>query len=369
MRVLNFSDLHGHAFKPYSELHADGVNSRLRDAINILGEIEALCQQYAVDGVLCAGDLFHARSILNVRTFNAIYEAVARVKMHVDFFGLIVGNHDQTDKEGKVYSTHTLSSVVHVMGTLGWRVVSSQGEQLNVLAVPYDSEKDYLVNQINKLAPNPQLDAPSVLLGHFGISGGKVGANFVLVDEHEVNLAEIPHDQFDQVFLGHYHLPQKLLPNVRFLGATHQHNWGDADQDRGCWLWDTTPDQEFSEPTFIPLQTAPKFIQLPYDAVINAKTDLREIVDSNFTRVVCPAWLTVEQWAEAAQLVVDAGARKVEPWAETVTANAGEVEGEFHPGMDFEDMIEQYVVNFNTAPALDSGRLIGLGQAILKEVS
>ncbi len=367
MRILNFSDLHAHAFKPYSDLLPDGMNSRLKDTVRILGEIEELCKQYAVDGVLCAGDLFHARATISVRTFNAVCEAVAKIKMHVDFFGLLVGNHDQTDKKGEIYSTHTLGSVVQVMGNIGWRTMQSEsGERLNVLAVPYDPEKEYTLNQIKEFAQAPPTRDPRALLGHFGISGGKVGANFVLIDDDEINLGELPYAQFDQVFLGHYHVPQTLLSNVRFLGATHQHNWGDVGQDRGCWLWDTVEDQEFSEPTFVPLHSAPKFVLLPYDAIINAKTPVT--VENDFVRVVCPNWLSAEQWSEAAALVKDAGARRVEPWVEPTALNGpGPVTGDFHPGMDFEEMLDKYVEALDSP--LNAERLTDLGQSILKEVS
>lgn len=368
MRVLLFSDLHAHAFRPNSDILPSGRNTRLDDSLKILLEIEGLCQEHTVDGVLFAGDMFHTRGILNVRTFNEVCEALARIKMYVDFFGVLVGNHDQSDRQGTVYSTKTFQSFLTVMDQHGWYTLGSNEDELNVYAVPYHGSKEVLLDHIHTRYDSA---APSCFLGHFGISGGKVGSNFVLVSEHEVNLGELqPYlQEFDQMFLGHYHLPQKLLPKVRFLGATHQHNWGDTGQERGCWIWDTHKDCEFSEPGFIPLTSAPRFISIPYDNVISPKVEVE--VDNDFVRVVCPPTLTAEQWAEAAQLVLDGGARRVEPWIEVgQTQKLNPNHAKFNPGADFETMIERYVEIYKDyCGELDTTRLVELGQALLKEVA
>jgi DNA repair exonuclease SbcCD nuclease subunit len=346
----------------------DGRNSRLNDALNILSEIEKLTEEHAVDGVLFGGDMFHARGTINVRAFNEVCHGLARIKMRVDFFGVLVGNHDQSDRKGSVYSTNTFKSFLTVMDEPDWYAWQAD---VDVLAIPYHPGKKALLERIhNRVSSRVVVQGkpcPTLLLGHFGISGGKVGSNFVLVSEHEINLNELPHGEFDQVFLGHYHLPQKLLPNVRFIGATHQHNWGDIGQDRGCWIWDTHADDKFSDPSFIPLEAGPRFTLLPYDNVINAKVDLD--VNNCFVRVACPPTLSAEQWVEVAQLVLDGGARKVEPWIE-VSQHAGKLNpnhAKFNPGVDFEDMIERYVEV--EEHELDPARLTELGQAILKEVS
>jgi len=364
MRILLFSDLHGHNFRPYSDLLPGGRNSRLQDTLNILAEIEEVCRNQAVEGVLFGGDTFHARGTINVRAFNEVCQAMARINIHVSFFGVLVGNHDQSDRTGIIYSTETFKSFLTVMDEPRWY---SFGDALDVMAVPYHPDKATLLAHLQGIA-HAELKAPvSCLLGHFGISGGKVGSNFVLVSDFETSLSELPYEDFDQVFLGHYHLPQTLLPNVRFIGATHQHNWGDAEQERGCWLWDTEPDQEFSTPTFTPLTSAPRFVSLPYDNVINPKVDIS--VTNDFVRIVCPATLTADDWAEIASHVLSKGARRVEPWVEA-TQHAGKSNpnhAKFNPGVDFEDMIERYVEV--TEHELSSARLVEIGQSILKEVS
>jgi DNA repair exonuclease SbcCD nuclease subunit len=373
MRILLFSDLHAHSFRPYSDMLPNGRNSRLQDTIDLLGQIGDVCKDYKVDGVLCAGDLFHARYVIQVPTFNEIYEAIAKIKMQVMFFGLLVGNHDQGNRKGDIYSTETLRSIVTVMDEPKWYNFASKNQpmdQVLVLALPYNDSKEALKQAIEEGVTQPNLKPlPRALLAHVGLSGAKAGANFVMISDNELTVPDLQPDVFQQVFLGHYHMPQKLTPNVRYLGATHQHNWGDQEQERGCWLWDTDPraKQEFSDPKMIPLR-APKFVKLPYDIVLNPKTTkLDEIVTGNFVQVVCPANLDADDWTYWAKQIIDWGARRVEPFIEP-SKKPTMSQATFHPGMDYETMVERYVELSKTPGGMKEG-LVDLGKEVLAKVT
>jgi DNA repair exonuclease SbcCD nuclease subunit len=337
------------------------VNSRLQDSLNILNEIYNACIADKVDGVLCLGDLFHARSVINVSAFNKVYEAVAKIKTAVDFVGLLVGNHDQVNKTGTEHSIQTFNSIVTVMDKPMWYVFEANEEQIAVLAIPFSEDKDALHRVIGE--KSTEATANNIMLGHFGISGATPGANFVMINEHDLTLPDLRFKEFDQVFLGHYHLPQVLTSNVRFVGATHQHNWGDVDQDRGYWLYDTHSDR-LKEPHQILLNSAPKFVKYPYDTIINPKFSEEHNIEGNFVRIICPPHLKPDQWAEAAALVKDWGARKVEPWIVDTGAKQVISGSKFQAGMDFETMIESYVEELS--PESDHDTLVNLGKDILK---
>jgi DNA repair exonuclease SbcCD nuclease subunit len=372
MRILLFSDLHAHAFKPYSEMLPDGSNSRLQDAINILEQIGNICKDYKVDGVLCAGDLFHTRYVIQVPTFNAIYEAIAKIKMQVMFFGLLVGNHDQGNRKGDIYSTETLRSIVTVMDEPKWYVFGTKEawDQVLILGLPFNDSKEALKMAIEEGINQPNMKPlPRALLAHIGLSGAKAGANFVMISNNELTVPDLKPEAFQQVFLGHYHMPQNLTPNVRYLGATHQHNWGDQNQERGCWLWDTDPrsKQEFSEPKMIPLR-APKFVKVPYDTVLNPKhTKLDEMVAGNFVQVVCPIDLEMDDWLYWEKRILDWGARKVEQFIEPSKTPTMK-QATFHPGMDYETMVDRYVELSSMDDTLKPG-LVDLGKEILTKVT
>ncbi len=363
MRVLSFSDLHAHAFKPYSVDLPGGMNSRLLDALNILEQIGQLATAHKVDLILFAGDLFHARGSINVRTFNAVFGAVAKLKLGRQL-GLLPGNHDQSNKTGDVHSIYALGSIATVMDTAGWTVFEGSldpMDRLEVLAIPYTSDRERILASI-ELQLQHQPNWPRLLLGHFGVDGAEVGSNFVLVDDLLPKAQDLHPEQFSQVFLGHYHEPQQLLQNVHYLGATHQHNWGDTGSVRGCWLWDTDPRGQFGIPQFTTLE-APRFLQYRYeDLAINAHIDVQD----SFVRILAPEEdpPNKEVWNNR---MMQSNARTVEWVVDKVDPLTGGHAG-YDPGSDMEDLVAQWVDEGVIDPHLDVAELKRLGRKFIQQV-
>jgi DNA repair exonuclease SbcCD nuclease subunit len=357
MRVLLFSDHHAHAFKPYSNVLSSGINSRLWDSVQVLNQIAKLVKKHKVDVVLFGGDLFHVRGTLNVQTFNLVFDAIAHMRMYAQV-GLLVGNHDQTNRTGDVHSVYSLGSVVRVMDKPTWNAFQVDAVTLQVFSLPYHSDKDVLLQAVEQaVQSHPKGFHPAILLGHFGVTGAKVGGNFVLVDNHNLEVADLRFSEFDQVFLGHYHEPQQLVVNVRYLGATHHHNWGDVGSERGCWLWDTQENQKYSEPTLIPLD-APRFVVVEHGVPVE-----RDDVVNNYVRVQFQGELDIAVRLRAEEDLYGLGARVVEfvdldPTKATVNV------GSFHPGMDINEMISSYAYEYGSE-ILDTDYLISIGQALM----
>jgi len=350
MRLLIFSDLHAHAFRPCSEILPSGRNSRLQDTLNVLEQIYHICKTESIEGILCGGDLFHARSVLNVATFNDVYEAVAKIKSIVDFFIMIVGNHDQSNKLGTIYSTKTFNAVIDVIDSPCWRVGA-----VNVLAIPYTDDKESILKAISLPRPGNN-GSPFLMLGHFGISGAEPGANFVLKTIDLPTLADLKPTEFTQIFLGHYHMPQELLSNVRFVGAPMQHNWGDINQDRGVIIYDT--ESEACEK--VPITISPKFVRVIPSNITE------ELVQNNFVRIVLNEHISRDAWNDLkTQVLSDYKARWVEEWIELPESTNTVTAQPFTPSMDIEDMIDPYV-DSEADQNLDTDLLKELGHEFIR---
>jgi DNA repair exonuclease SbcCD nuclease subunit len=366
MRVLLFSDLHGHAFKPCSTTLENGRNSRLQDAVNVLTEIYDACGMYEVDGVLFGGDLFHARGTLQVATFNAIFEGIAKIKTRVEFFGMLVGNHDQATKLGNIHACYAFDSILTVMDKTQWYCFEdSQGEQLHVYGIPHTIDKEQIEQDLKSFGSDqPVHSAGSICLAHVGISGAKVGSNFVMITEDNPTTIPFTRAGFNQIFLGHYHQPQMLAPNMRYIGATHQHNWGDVGQDRGFLIYDT--DTDTVEP--VEIESAPKFVKIEGFPDGRMKwSGSKPPERDNIVRVVFTELPAPDVWATMKQTLLDDGAKWVEQWVEPTVAQPLDSENVYQPGMDFEDMIESFVTESEIGD-LDEELLIKIGKKILRGV-
>jgi DNA repair exonuclease SbcCD nuclease subunit len=344
VRVLLFSDLHAHAWKHYRTILPNGRNSRLQDVVNILQQIRFVADEENVDGILFAGDMFHIRpglATMAIPTFNAVFAEIAQLKINRQFVGLLVGNHDQGDKAGREYSIYAFGSVVTVMDQPGWYTfISEEGEMLAVLAVPANDDREVMVRSIfsgiKERTENPILAEAHrhIMLGHFGIDGAIVGTNFHLRDDNLLRIEDLQNHQFDQIFLGDYHQPQVLAPNVRYLGATHHHNWGDVGSDgRGYTIWDSEQGTIESHEL-----NSPKFVKVAYQG----GEPPAEVVADNFVRILCHRLFTFYEQEQVKQLFVTAGARHVEFWFDSAPELTNKTMT-FQPAMDADDMVEVWV--------------------------
>jgi DNA repair exonuclease SbcCD nuclease subunit len=369
LRLLIFSDLHGHNFRPYSEVLSNGRNSRFQDILNVLENIYQVCKNQKVDGVLFGGDLFHARSVLNVSTFNDTYEAIAKIKTVVKFFVMVVGNHDQSNKLGTIHSTKTFNAIVDVIDRPMWIMESVGEENIYILGVPFSDNKEGIIQSIQEATNEkncPDLETnSSVLLGHFGVSGAEPGANFVLRASDLPTIPDLEPDLFSQIFLGHYHMYQELIPNVRYVGAPLQHNWGDCGQQRSVTLWDTSPSGEYTAPTQIDM-AAPEFVKVNYNEKTGSLCCDEGSIAGNFIRVIFDKRLPKEEWENLKEeLLTNGQARWVEESLEVPKPELAESASTYSPNVDIEDMIDCFVDEADTSD-LSKETLKELGHKFLE---
>jgi DNA repair exonuclease SbcCD nuclease subunit len=365
MNFLIFSDLHAHPFKPYATILPNGMNSRLSDIVSCVKQILDYCIEHPeVELVLFGGDLFHTRGRLAVQAFNAIYEVLAGFSIRKIPLMLIHGNHDQADREGSVYSIHTLRTVAEVVDKPGWTMVTTRtGQDVAVMAVPYTENVAHLRDLVKTPFPGRLVTkVPTLFLGHLGIQGAKVGSDFVYTNPYDAAVDDLNLPGFDAAFLGHYHMHQRLTANAWYIGAPLQHTWGDRGQERGFVIYDSETRQierhMLSAPRFEEVQVA------DVDRVLSAGSwDFQ----SSFLRVLdSRAWSDDER--EDVRIRLDARSLEVCAPVKPETANRQRVN--ITLGMSYRDILQLCIENGTLAvdPGLDPEYLVQLGSEILQEV-
>ena len=369
MRVLLFSDLHAHNFKNYAVTLENGRNSRLQHALDILTEIRTQAEMHQCSGVLFGGDLFHIRpniGSMSIPTFNAVFEAIALLKVNLDFVGLLVGNHDQGDRAGKEHSIYAFNSIVTVMDKPDWYSFKSGDEILDVFALPASSNKELLLTSLQKgIQTGPISKDPSakqLLLGHLGISGAAAGTNYILKDDQNLNILDLRPDCFDQVFLGDFHKPQQLSRNAYYIGATHHHNWRDVDQYRGYLVYST----ETNSISRFECTSAPKFISVPYET----------LQENGITSEYSNCYIRIVTDKKLHQSVID---EWIEKFSHTDVLNVPEFHlnlehveleqvctGDFQPTLSQKDMVVSYVQQ-ELPDSLDEDYLCTIGTDLIEE--
>lgn len=234
-KVLAFSDLHAHAFQPYSTILPNGRNSRLQDAVDCINQILQYSLQEDIDLVLFCGDLFHTRKHIVTQAFNAVYEALAKFQVFGIPLVMIHGNHDQADREGKHHAIFPFKTFATVVDEPGWYEVQGKEQLYSIFAVPYIEDAEHLRDVMGSTRAST-VGCASIFMGHFGLQGAKAGADFVYRNPVEPKTGDLNPGQFDLGLLGHFHIHQKVADKFYYIGAPLQHNWGDSRQIRGFVL-------------------------------------------------------------------------------------------------------------------------------------
>jgi DNA repair exonuclease SbcCD nuclease subunit len=360
-KIVIFSDLHGHPFKAYATLLPNGRNSRLNDAVEIVKQVRHVATQVGAELVVFGGDLFHVRKNIPVAAFNPLYGELSQlpVSSQIDVL-MIHGNHDQADRVGEEYSIYAMGAFATVVDKPGWvHVRTRSGEDLNVMAIPY-TEDIPSFKQMTSSTP-PVAGAVTLMIGHFGVQGAEVGADFVYTNPYDAAISDLSVENYDAIFLGHYHKHQQIAPNAWYIGAPLHHNWGDRhDPGRGCLVYDTETN------TFERVAlSAPEFVEIQEEDLDDhaAAGDLAD----DFVRIVAKTAWTEKHRDDVRSALMCRSLEVIPPKKRLTPQHDNRLQVD--PTMGANDVIVNYVQSgIASTDGLDEGYLVQLGQEILAEV-
>lgn len=206
--LLVFSDHHAHPFTyGAKEVMYDGVltNSRLLASVDVLKQLHKYADDHDIKTVVFGGDLFHTREAVSTDAYNLTMQVLRPFLRDRRSF-LLVGNHDCHDRDGFVHSLE---------GFKNWydpniRVVDARvglpvyGDRYLLCFVPYTEDRVKAINLIKTLA-DWDFGGPKLLFAHLGMQGATVGSDYVLVNENDLGVDDIPTKAFTGCLFGHYH--------------------------------------------------------------------------------------------------------------------------------------------------------------------
>ena len=232
MKILLWSDVHSHIHRPFAH-YEDGMNSRLRDALNVIDQITKAAKK--CDRNIFLGDLFHLAPP-PAPAFNEVYERIAKLAATCPTF-MIAGNHDLRNK---YYSGDPRDIPFLKFEKLGVKIIEVTTGASFEIGDKSDSVSVFGFNH------RRETDAAELIKD--------AGAHDILVMHQEVFGADNEFgytfrggvhpddlDKFKWVFTGHIHKPQILNERVVVVGAPLHINFGDVG-DRGYFILDTKKD-------------------------------------------------------------------------------------------------------------------------------
>lgn len=276
-RFVVFSDLHLHTWMYGSSL-AKGINSRLLNQSDVVGQI----RQYVVDNdirtVIFLGDLFHT-STISAEVLEVAYNSFRLLAQDINLI-LLTGNHDQYSKNGEIHSLSFFKPFAHVVDQA--ESLGRLDQEHPMYAVPYTEDESNLVKLFNSVEKN------SLVFLHQGVSGVPVNSKgFVLNETFKAGMIT---PQVKHVFAGHYHSHKKVNDTLTIPGSPLQLTWGDVGEKRG-WL-DVTIEEGQVNIKHIESK-APKFMVNPEEKDIEG--NFIRTREDNKTELLLKGALSVEQ--------------------------------------------------------------------------
>lgn len=268
-KLLLFSDVHLHNFPAFSATDPDtGLNTRLLDQLRVLAQIRDYCRKDDIEAVIFCGDLFHSRTKIDVDVLWAANWAMREIAEVTELY-LLVGNHDQSAKDGSI---HSLDGLVNMLGMVVSKPCkfSVANGNVSVVAHPFTADTEAFIEYCKTV---PKCD---LFIAHQGVSEAKVGA-YELPLLADIPLSALPHDRASFVLLGHYHKHQWLNANTAYVGSPLQLDFGERVETKGFLVVDTdaktTKFVESNAPKFFLYETPDDFKAALGRKVFNPEKD------------------------------------------------------------------------------------------------
>jgi len=260
-KKLLFGDLHAHNFREFSTIEGD-VNTRLKDCVEVVLKIKGFCDKENVDEVWFFGDCFHLKNNLSSEVVKLVMDAFNELLKDRSLLA-IPGNHDFVSWTSnpillKLFHQYLPERRFTLVSSFGW----IKGED-KIYVEPFTRKVKELNKRIAELKTNPEQD---IFFGHQDMIGVRYGG---FVVEHGLD-ADMLSKKFKWSFVGHWHIPGKVRENVISIGAPIQHNFGDVNQPKGWWIFDSEKGEirliqnDFS-PRFFDIKVGPESIESPGD--------------------------------------------------------------------------------------------------------
>jgi len=234
------ADLQFDEYARLSTLTEKGVTSRLLDIITCFRWIVETCVTAGCNGLIVAGDVFEARTSIDVSVLDLVCREFAWASTKLDTIIVIPGNHDCHLRTAGLNSLQVLAGYVTVV------------EKPTVIApfalIPWSAHEEDYASAVVKLAKDP---AARYLVTHVLLEGAGYPGRTVAVDT-------LKPSRWKRILLGDVHCPMQFTVDgwdgeIQYVGSPLQIDFGDAGEWRGFSILDTTTDAlDMTENTMSP---------------------------------------------------------------------------------------------------------------------
>lgn len=269
-----------------------GLNTRLEDFSDSLGQAVEFAIDQTVDLVVFAGDAYKRNSPSPTEQRELVKHFCRLADANIPVI-MISGNHDIPVMHGKASSIDIFRRLrpeqiqVYInhptLGDLSPPIIETRNGPIAVCCLPYispsylrytyhqDNMNEEQLQQAYQAFYNETIQAmaqlcpdnvPKILLAHLTVQGARLGGyrgSALITDEVQILPADLANAGYDYVALGHIHQHQNLspLPHIPIIysGSIDRVDFGEMEEEKGFVL--THVEKGGSEYEFKPVNVRP----------------------------------------------------------------------------------------------------------------
>ena len=239
--ILLFSDIHFHNWSQFSTILPSGRNSRLQDTVNVVNDIYNHVVDKGITDVVFLGDLFHSRTKIDIDVYDAAWKAMQQLAQGANLY-LLMGNHDSHNRNADVHSLEPFKEFAEVIDEPCRHTIGGY----DIEAIPWMADKADFCKAAD------EAESADILIMHQDVKGGLLSSG--IRSNGDLGTEDIQTEKYTKVFMGDYHKPQYLPPNMYYVGSPLQHNFGERGEEKSFVVCEGSDVSHSRVPT-----NAPKF--------------------------------------------------------------------------------------------------------------
>ena len=201
------------------------LGSRLLEGIHILDQIADVVKERKIQNVICLGDIFELKDRVPNHIQIAFGEALHAIDAHVY---ILLGNHDFKIKKYSTLKVMELGDMI----TLIERPRMLNIEGVNIGFIPYFREFQDFAKAWTRLHASHTMD---IVCFHQFLPGITYKTGHKIPGAFDLEL-----QNGSKYLSGHLHQACSVLENkVQYLGSPYQVTFGEGNEDKFIWLYDT----------------------------------------------------------------------------------------------------------------------------------
>lgn len=217
-----------------TDTHLDDGNEETNS--RVYREARQLARDFGLTAIYHGGDIFEARKAQTQHLLTCFDRELSHFDdAGIDLFA-VPGNHDKTDYAiaGSFldpFRYHARFKLIRVPTEIAMPIYHEKDGRVMLSLAPFFNDEQYIISLKYLQLSDSKAPTKRVMLTHIGLDQAMMNNGMKVSSLVKAELFK----DYDKVLIGHYHDASDYNANIRYIGSSIQHNFGER-ADKGITI-------------------------------------------------------------------------------------------------------------------------------------